>query len=101
MKRGAQRTGLMNCFGLLGKNNSDQSQADVHTVNGTNILNGANGNSSIETIDHHDGGALEDLKGKTKKDIEQDKLEQYFEALDETRKRHHKVQTDVLEVWFM
>jgi hypothetical protein len=91
IKRGVQR------FGLFGKKDkSEKAQLNGHNSNG---LNGVNGN--IEKHDYHNGGILEAVNGETKKDIEQKKLEQYFEALDATRKKRHKVETDVLEVWFM
>jgi uncharacterized protein (DUF2235 family) len=56
-------------------------------------VNGANG--------HHGEGDWEDVDEQSKRGMEQEKLEQYFEALDTSRKKHHKVQTDALEVWFM
>lgn len=72
------------------------SPAQRSGINGDGQVSGSNCSNG-----RYDGGAWDDVEGQSKKSLEQDKLEQYFEALDATRKRHHKVQTDVLEVWFM
>ncbi|KAL9091433.1 MAG: hypothetical protein Q9165_004819 [Trypethelium subeluteriae] len=45
--------------------------------------------------------SCQDEDGSKASPVSQKKLESDFEAYDTTRKEHHKVQTDVLEVWFM
>jgi uncharacterized protein (DUF2235 family) len=96
MKRGVQRSGVLSCFGLFGKKKPNVAQTNGHTSNGVNGVNG-----TAEKDHYDDAGASQDLQGATKKDIEQNALEKYFEQLDATRKRHHGVKTDVLELWFM
>ncbi|KIW06010.1 uncharacterized protein PV09_03191 [Verruconis gallopava] len=97
------KRGMKKSFQLFGVGKTKQSKNDGHVANGTVNLNEVNGvgGEGTEEKDHFDGGVSEDYKGMTRKDIEQEKLERYFEALDATRRKHHAVKTDVLEVWFM
>lgn len=101
MKRGVKKSGIMSCFGLADKNASKKTQIKPGTTNGAlSEIPGAE-KDSIDKEDEHDGAAFEDVSGMTKNDVEQEELERYFEALDATRRKHHVVETDVKEVWFM
>ena len=88
------KRGMKKGFGAFGRKKQQDVQAngdiDIKKING---VVGRHGN--------YDGGACADVDGQSEKSIEQAKLEKYFEALDASRKKHHKVKTDALEVWFM
>jgi len=95
--KGHIKRGMKRGFDAFGRkrNQSDQanSDPDIKKINGFVHPHGHQA--------HHDGGAWRDLDGHSEKSMEQAKLEKYFEALDASRKKHHKVRTDALEVWFM
>jgi uncharacterized protein (DUF2235 family) len=81
-------------FSMFGSKGDQATQTnasiDPEKINGVSDVNG-----------HHDEGKWEDKDSQSKKGMEQEKLERYFEALDASRKKHHRVETDALEVWFM
>ena len=84
MRRGMKRSGILNCFGLKEK----MTKAKSSTTRPDEKMK-----LSDDTSHSHGSGSASTSP--------QDKLESYFETLDVTRKRHHKIPTDALEVWFM
>jgi uncharacterized protein (DUF2235 family) len=74
----------------------DRLKGRQHYLDGSIDVDEVNG---IEN--HREGADWEDVDEQSKKGMEQEKLERYFESLDTSRKKHHKVETNALEVWFM
>ncbi|KAL9108620.1 MAG: hypothetical protein Q9227_006566 [Pyrenula ochraceoflavens] len=84
MYRGMERSRMLKLFRHSGRQNT--AKEDDKSIDGKK--NFLNGHARL-------------LRSETNTDDTQKKLEAYFEALDDTRKKHHKFETDALEVWFM
>ena len=87
-------------WGCLGMGSGKGKAAGVGEEENANTQQ-ANGTGRGDTDEHQN--VMDKLIDKIdkKEDMEQDKLEAYFEALDASRKRHNKITPDVKEVWFM